>query len=81
MRRLALSLLAAVSVTGCSAGQDCGDLAAVTAERDVARADWREIADAEQAGQATHEDLSQAHDRMHALDIETYDLEQSCEEG
>ena len=71
-------LLAAVVVTGCT-GDGCGDLPGVTAERDAAREQWRLVLSAARAGTATDADVSEAHDRMHALDARAYDLRQSCE--
>ena len=79
LRRLVPLLLAAAVLTGCSSGQGCGDLPKVTAERDAAREQWRLVLSAARAGTATDADVSEAHDRMHALDARAYDLRQSCE--
>ena len=76
-RRLLGPLLVAVLTAGCS-GSSCDDLAALTAERDEARAAFAEVTKRIEAGSATDDELDAAHDVMHDLDTRVHDLAQSC---
>ena len=66
-------LLAGLLLTGCS-GSSCGDLAGLTQERDAARGRYAELV----AQKVTGERLDEAHDVMHELDKQVYDLDQEC---
>ncbi|MCU1674278.1 MAG: hypothetical protein JWN77_2391 [Frankiales bacterium] len=66
-------LLAGLLLTGCS-GSSCDELAGLTQERDAARARYAELV----AQQVTGERLDEAHDVMHGLDQQVYDLDQDC---
>jgi hypothetical protein len=67
-------LLVAVLLGGC-AGQPCGDLAGLRAERDEARAAYARLVE---PGSAASELTAKADEDLHALDRRVFDLEQSC---
>ena len=74
-RRVLLAALAIVPLAGC-AGSPCGDLPALRAERDEARAAYgRLIA----VGPAPAEVTGQADANVHALDRRVFDVEQACQ--
>ena len=74
-RRVLLVALAIVPLTGC-AGASCGDLPALRAERDEARAAYGRLIAAEPAPAEVTE---QADADVHALDRRVFDVEQACE--
>ena len=73
--RVLLVALAIVPLTGC-AGSSCGDLPALRAERDEARATYGRLIAAEPAPAEVTE---QADADVHALDRQVFDVEQACE--
>ena len=73
--RVLLVALAIVPLTGC-AGASCGDLPALRAERDEARAAYGRLIAAEPAPAEVTE---QADADVHALDRQVFDVEQACE--
>ena len=77
-RRLLAPLLVAMLLSGCSSDPACGDLAALTAERDEARASFAEVTKRIEAGSASEDELDAAHDVMHDLDTRVHDLAEAC---
>ena len=73
-RRVLLAALASVPLAGC-AGASCGDLPALRAERDEARAAYGRLI----AEPAPAEVTEQADADVHALDRRVFDVEQACE--
>ena len=74
-RRVLLVALAIAPLTGC-AGASCGDLPALRAERDQARAAYGRLIAAEPAPAEVTE---RADADVHALDRQVFDVEQACE--
>lgn len=69
--------LVALLISACS-DASCGDLTALTVERDEARASFAEVVKRVEVGSASEEELDAAHDVMHALDKRVNGLAQSC---
>jgi hypothetical protein len=64
-----------VLLPACS-GVSCDELAGIQAERDARRASYTALV---VGGAATEDEVSVAHDELHALEEQAYDLEQRCE--
>ncbi|MCW2614934.1 MAG: hypothetical protein JWN08_1928 [Frankiales bacterium] len=78
-RLLATAALVA-ALTGCSGGEDCGGLAALTVERDQARAGYLELARGQQAGSGvTAEQVELEDDRLHDLERRHTALTEACD--
>ncbi len=77
---LAPLLLAAGLLAGCGGGADCDALPSLTARRDQVREQFAALVARQEAGDAVRDDeVDVLHDRMHALDGQTYDLAAGCD--
>ena len=70
-----LALLLVAPLLGACSGRPCGDLPALTAERDAARAAYARLVE---PGTAPPEVTAEADDDVHVLDRRVYELEQAC---
>ena len=72
MRWLAIGALTGAALAGC--GSSCGDLPRLTAERDALRSSYLDLA---RSG-APPEKTGRADARLHQVERQVFDLEQSC---
>ena len=73
-RAVPAAALAAFVSAGCS-GQPCGELPALLAKRDAARAAYLDLA---QSATATPDETEEADAELHALDRRLDEIEQDC---
>lgn len=80
MSRLVAVAALLAALAGCSGGEDCDGLPALTVERDRARAAYLELARGQQAGSGvTAEQVELEDDRLHDLERRHAALAAACD--